>query len=567
MFAVVSAATSAFAAAAGQPATELDGYWDATVSSRPSASADASFQGVRRSDPAEHPLAAAGPGRPGSAPNPDNPSHSISLRAVDRAGNPADDGQTSYAIYSLETGGQVAFGQIGADSAVQLPAGRFGMRSSVLTPGSDTAPASRTLVIHPELDLTADTTVTLDARAGKPVSVDLDQPTATQVSALVTVLQTATNGRLIRYEFGDTSFTDGTYFVTPTPARSDLNTYVYTVWTMPDRPEIYNLVNATTGRVPEQLIYRVRVATLAAVQVRYPAQGVDACGGTYIGPLYQGVPATVSYGTRFPLPTRRTEYYIPSTDVSWFTEFDQMAKDCTFDEIDVQTAPPVTYRRPGKHQAIWNSAPFAPSTTDASGQPAATRDGDSIRIRLPMFADSQPGHGDYAGPYAGATGAVVLSSGDAKVCGSDLEAATCDAPSGLHEYQLAASATRKVSWSTLSTQTATNWTFRSATTPSTQALPLISAKYDMRLDDYNNAPANQPYSFAVVTGTRMTTATLDVSIDGGVTWRPVPLDRTHNGWQATLVNPASGGVSLRFAATDAAGNHVRQTITNAYQVS
>jgi hypothetical protein len=89
----------------------------------------------------------------------------------------------------------------------------------------------------------------------------------------------------------------------------------------------------------------------------------------------------------------------------------------------------------------------------------------------------------------------------------------------------------------------------------------------MRLDDHNNAPAKLPYIFTVVTATRMTTATLSASFDSGANWRPVPIVRAHNGWLAGMSNPANGGVSLRFAAADAAGNTVSQTITNAYLVS
>jgi hypothetical protein len=56
--------------------------------------------------------------------------------------------------------------------------------------------------------------------------------------------------------------------------------------------------------------------------------------------------------------------------------------------------------------------------------------------------------------------------------------------------------------------------------------------------------------------------TLEISTDGGVTWRSVGLRRVAaDRYRADLpALPASGHVSLRTAAADAAGNRFEQTI-------
>ncbi|WP_406066976.1 hypothetical protein [Micromonospora sp. NBC_01638] len=384
------------------------------------------FAGIRVLDTRDSRALPAVPRRTGATTWP------VALQGTDRRGRPAVDGRSSYSIIELETGAQVAWGRLGEGTAVDLPTGRYAVRANVVTPGSVTAPASRTLVLIPEVVLgtpsqAATMVVALDARLAVPVAVTLDEPRAVQVSAMVSILQRTGSGRLVRHEMGGERFDPGQFFVTPSAARADLSTYVQTAWTRPDRPDVYNAVHSTAGRVPAVLRYRVRVAAMAAVRTVYAAQGVDACGGTYLGAVLQGRPSTVSYGTRFALPAERIEYYLPNPDVSWYTEFGQTDRDCTFEQTGYQTGPARTYRKAGTTRAAWNTAPIAPVTPNQVGEPPAIRHGDTVSVRLPMYADSQRGHVDFGGPYDGVIGDVALSADGVRLCGSDtLEAFDCN---------------------------------------------------------------------------------------------------------------------------------------------
>lgn len=63
-------------------------------------------------------------------------------------------------------------------------------------------------------------------------------------------------------------------------------------------------------------------------------------------------------------------------------------------------------------------------------------------------------------------------------------------------------------------------------------------------------------------------ATLQVSLNGGKTWRPVAL--TGNGpgaFRASFTAKSAGAVALRVTASDAAGGTIRETILSAYKVS
>ncbi|TDC83789.1 hypothetical protein E1193_07635 [Micromonospora sp. KC606] len=495
-------------------------------------------------------------------PDPSPQTWAVSLRGVNRAGRPAVDGQSGYGVYDLDTARQVAFGQLGPDSVVELPAGRYAVRATILTPEAPDGSPSRTMAVQPEITVAGPTEVVLDARPAKRVTVRLDHARAVPVSASVTVLQRASNGRFVRHEFGDVNLDDRPFFVTPTPQRADTTSYVYTVWR--SAADVYNLVHRTAGRVPDRLDLRVRAGDLAAVRTTYAAQGVGACGGTYIGPIFRNGPATVAFGTNFALPTRRTEYYLPDPEVSWYTQFAQAA-DCTFTELDGQTGAPRAYQRAGTFQEIWNAAPLTPAVSGPAGEPLATRDGDVVTVRLPLYSDTHRRRVDFGGPYPGVTGGLTLTATGMTPCVTDtVEPLTCVVPPNARDFLLTATATRKVPWSVLSTRTRTTWTFRSAT--STGPLPLTGVRYDMKLDDRNRAPAGRPFGFTVATDPPAPTATLSASTDGGDTWRNIPLTPNGDGWRALVTNPVRGGVSLRFTATDPFGRTVTQQVDDAYTV-
>ncbi|TDB76925.1 hypothetical protein [Micromonospora sp. KC723] len=522
------------------------------------------FAGIRRSQAnlnARH--AVADPPAPADLETEPSPqAWAVSLAAVDRAGRPAVDGRSGYAVYDLQTARQVAFGQLGPDTVVELPAGRYAVRATILTPGPTGDAESSTMALRPEITVAGPVDVVLDARPARRVTVRLTDADATSVSASVTVLQQASNGRFVRHEFGGVNFDDTPFYVTPTPQRADTTSYVYTVWQ--SAAKLYNLVQRTAGRVPDRLDLRVRPADLAAVRTRYTAQATGACGGTYIGPIFRNGPATVSFGTNFALPARRTEYYLPDPEVGWYTQFAQAA-DCGFAELDGQTGAPRTYHRAGVSEEVWNAAPLTPAVSGPSGEPLATRDGDQVTAWLPLYSDTQRRRVDFGGPYVGVTGSLALTAADMTPCVSaTFEPLSCLVPPGTRDFRLTATARRDVRWSALSTRTETTWTFRSGT--GTGRLPLIGTRYDLRLDDFNRAPAGRPFGFTVATDPPVPTARLSASTDGGVTWRAVPLTPTGDGWRALVANPAKGGVSLRFTATDSSGSTVTQQVDDAYLV-
>ncbi len=187
----------------------------------------------------------------------------------------------------------------------------------------------------------------------------------------------------------------------------------------------------------------------------------------------------------------------------------------------------------------------------------------------------------YADGGAGRFGDALVDSEHTSVSQGGVEIGSSDAqkqqtfalPAGDSTYVLKKEVKRSTERYKLSTEISAEWTFRSRRTPDGVAtpLPLMTVRYSPALDDRNRAAAGRfevPFSVERQYGAPdrpVVSAATEVSFDGK-TWQPVPVRRTARGWMATIDQPGSGFVSLRTTAKDAAGNQVRQTILNAYEL-
>jgi hypothetical protein len=130
-------------------------------------------------------------------------------------------------------------------------------------------------------------------------------------------------------------------------------------------------------------------------------------------------------------------------------------------------------------------------------------------------------------------------------------------------------------WTKLSTEIASDWTFKSQRSPDgvDTAIPLLNIRYTPALDDRNRAPGGR-FEFPVTVQTAFLAPTepivslqVSASFDDGGSWQQVAVRRTGaNTFMAAVDQPSSGFVTLRSTAIDAAGNKVVQTIKRAYEL-
>jgi hypothetical protein len=183
-----------------------------------------------------------------------------------------------------------------------------------------------------------------------------------------------------------------------------------------------------------------------------------------------------------------------------------------------------------------------------------------------------------ASAYGYTTGKTWLTA-NGKTIASNPEPGVLDVvglPAAKTRYVLNLTASRSPSWSTLATKVDVSWTFDSAVPPGefdTVFAPLLAVRASGAFDDLNRAPGSTAFPLnlrietqAEATVSAIKTVTAKYSTDDGKTWKTVTVTGSGTNRKVTIPNPATGFVSLRFTATDVAGDRVEQTVIRSYAV-
>ncbi|MEU7876330.1 hypothetical protein [Dactylosporangium sp. NPDC049140] len=113
----------------------------------------------------------------------------LTVNLTDRDGAVASPaGESQVLVISLDNGERWL---IWGSGQLRLPAGRYAVHGTIETPRTGQEP-TYSFISQPELRLDRDTVQTLDARAGKPVSITPDNPAARGGTYAVSVLDTVT---------------------------------------------------------------------------------------------------------------------------------------------------------------------------------------------------------------------------------------------------------------------------------------------------------------------------------------------------------------------------------------
>ncbi|NRQ35943.1 S8 family serine peptidase [Nonomuraea sp. NN258] len=328
---------------------------------------------------------------------------------------------------------------------------------------------------------------------------------------------------------------------------------------MMDSPYLYDVMQVSAGRVPDTIVHEVDDGNTARVDTTYADNG----GFGWAKEQRFGWRPWQSYSLGQQMetqrivktPLRRAEYV--SAGGSLWQHL--VNHQYTWDEMgrlqDGMTEQPRTYRAGARIGESWH-APVVRPAIPAWLAPA-TREGDTMDIRVPEFVDSS-GHVSRAGVDNDTASARFFRDGTLV---AERDAAWGAFPASPQEarYRLELSTRRTSAEWTTATATETAWTFRSK--PGDRVLPLLQVDYDVR--------AERPglVGFTVrhqdgVSGARAKDLRLEVSYDDGATWRGQPVIPLGGGrYNAIVLRPHP---SLRVTASDSAGNTVEQTVIRAY---
>jgi hypothetical protein len=534
--------------------------------------------------------------------NKEIPSYDLKIRMLDRNGDPAREDELHVPYTELvDVSNGVFHAEIMEDGTAtfRVARGTYALNALFGTANEGVDGYNQVLSFQePSLVIDRDTELVLDGRSTRRVEMRAPVADASLASAGIGYIRKVVD---FQANFGTAVINPMNrearleLYLAPSRARGDFTAFGHAIWArLPenpsphrdfylDSPYVYHDVARWDGRFPDRPSLVTSPNEYARVDAAYPATVKGEVGNRWAFPLLSdsdAAPYVFTSTAEMNLPFRRAEYYSVRGGTRWSFQFQTYHYLGEGGEIDMHAevfGPPMRYRAGRTYTDRWNAAVFGPSLpAGVVGSPGwglrgpwVFRDGDSITVSAPMFADA--GRGRIGDTQIASEHTTLHRDGELLGSSDALIHQVFAAPPGEASYRLTKDITRSDSYPT-STRITAEWTFRSKRTPdgSATGLPLLTVRYTPRLDDYNRAPAGRfelPVRVERQTGTApIRSLTVEASYDDGATWHRTPVRRTATGWTAVLDHPARGLVSLRAEAADTAGNRVRQTIQRAYEI-
>lgn len=340
-------------------------------------------------------------------------------------------------------------------------------------------------------------------------------------------------------------------------------------------PVVYNLAFPETGPVTSDRTYKVKDRTLGSVESSYESMGVKA---DFVDTMLVARPYGAMFGAgAFDIvaaPGERTEYY-SAGDSSWQR---QLSSSFPWGESMIDRMR--TYQAGSHRTEKWYGGILVPSAPrDDQGKEllAAERQDNLIGVAPGFWSDSE--HGGLQGSF-GDLGRMRLTSGGTVLGESGWASGVFTVPAGDASYELTMTTLRSgqpaAVWKR-STMTETTWKFRSHRDENaySQGIPLLFPGYDLPSDGMKTLAAKDGQQIGLsvsghagYTPGKVTAATVSYSYDGGETWTAATTAQRGGRWTATVNHADAAGkpVTLRTELTDANGNSVVQTVTDAYAV-
>ncbi|MEV6105409.1 S8 family peptidase [Streptomyces sp. NPDC051940] len=332
----------------------------------------------------------------------------------------------------------------------------------------------------------------------------------------------------------------------------------------------YDLLFPWNQQIPEDTSVTVDDTTTARIEADYHSPLAGGTGRDLRWAFRPGAIQATVWTTPRPLPSpiHRTEW-VSTAGVEWehFAylngEYDSVVKGDR------------TGYRPGQVvEESWHKGVLRPAIPEGRGEFYPLRGATQLNLGVQPWTDGSNVHEGVYGFKTDKSTTQLFAHGQLIVKRTTAVGSFPAPYAEPTEYTLTMDTERTASWWPLSTRTHSEWTFTSARpTSGTAPVPLLQLYYDLPLDLQNRAPSGAPYTFQVHTAEPGVTdaaavgaLTAEVSYDDGATWQRSEAAGLGGGrFSVTARHPAGPGyVSLRFAASDADGNSVTQTVIRAY---
>ncbi len=491
-------------------------------------------------------------------------SYDVTVRHIGRDGEPASEYDTTLFGYSglaTNLNQKVPVTESGTVK-MRLPRGSY-LLNAFIDKNPDSFEGGLDWLVQPKLDLTRNTSVTIDARTTKPADITVPDPRAKQVAAAADYFYDPVG---IGLGISVDTFANLRMAHVGPAVASGLSQTWNGQWTKGADTE-YNVATvAKVKKIQGSKVRHFKASELAKVKNGLGAAAPGKTGGLLTaGSFPDG--GIVSDPIEQRLPATRTVYLSTSDKIKWSFDFEQYGgRDADgLPVIDASYAlgESRTYKAGQSYSNTFNTAVFGPHIDKDYG---LFREGNDIYGQVPVFADG----GRHAGSSVFTSATTSLYRNGTKIGSYDdtvFGGGTFKVPAGDAEYKLTTSVKRSVKVAAASTRIDASWTFRSKKPSTEQAvLPASTVRFNAKTGLDSRVEANRKVTFPVTVvgaaaGSNLKSLHVYVSYDYGQTWKKLDV---RNG-KITVKNPAKGkAVSFHAKIADKKGNKSTISIYNAY---
>ncbi|MFR9779524.1 S8 family serine peptidase [Micromonospora sp. MS34] len=340
----------------------------------------------------------------------------------------------------------------------------------------------------------------------------------------------------------------------------------------PNSPYLYDVWQVSKGRIPDRIVHRVTADNTAEVIARY----ADTGGFDWAGEQRFGWRPWQDYSWLDEKRLVRTgtvrQEFVSAGDSWWQQRVLHRLQWSWGRLLGGAIQPPRQYAADDRVTDTWHAPVVRPAVPAGSGVPVPTRTGDILDLRVAEFVDAD-GHYSSAG-FSEEQDTVErrLSRDGQQIADLSGGWAPVSTTPGTARYRLDVTTERSSDEWRWAIRTETAWQFTSAHQAGDQAqpLPLLQVDYEVPADLRGTVPGGHPHQLGLTlrqpAGVPAPTAgkvRVEVSFDGGRSWRAVPVQGTGSRFTA-MVPAGKGTVSLRVHAHDRAGASIDQTVLDAY---
>ncbi|MDK1343270.1 S8 family peptidase [Streptomyces sp. 378] len=493
-------------------------------------------------------------------------SYDVTLKVLNRDGRPAKN-------YSADLSGIAGLGKgkwvmpYDADGTVttRLPKGTYVLNGNVYVGDDPEEFAGVDWLAQPKLNVTKNTTVTLDARKAK--KVDITVPATGTKSEFASADYTVTAGDS-SYGFGWwlESFAEiRSAHVGPKITDGSVTQQWDGHWSKGANEEYNTVAGGPVKQLATGFTKHYKAGELATVKVGLGAPTSGKKGAVNAVGWMPWSTSASSIGIQQSLPGTRKLHLSAQGGVQWQLEFSQYGgvdpDGFPIDEAAYSMGQQ-KYAAGKSYSETVNTAVFGPRLTADFG---VFREGNEIFGSLPLFADGKGNVGYSTFSSVNTTlyrNGTKVGSNDDPLFGDK----QFKVPAGDAEYKLTTSVKRSVKVAAASTRVDASWTFRSKKTTDLKQLPASTARFHAATGLDSKVPAGKKVTVPVTVegaakGSNLKSLSVYVSYDYGKTWKKLAVKKG----KVSFKNPAKGkAISFHAKIADKKGNKSTISIYNAY---